>query len=559
MAAPLPAEPSFPMPGPWPLTGRHRELAGIEAALARPGAGGVVLVGAAGAGTSRLVGEALRRAAASGRRVQAFTATEANATIPFGAFARLLAGRDRDGSDRLELFLAAVDALGVAAHHRGGRQPTTAVAPLIVGVDDGHLLDQAGAALLHQLASTGAAHVVVGTRAGAPAPEPVVALWKEGPAQRLEVANLPPAVIEELLAAVLGGPLDGAALLGLVRASRANLTVLRELVMAGLETGALFDAGGIWHWRGPAGTPRLVDLAAPRLQAVSPAERRLLELVAVAGAVGLATLESLAPPDVLDTVEAAGFLEVETDGCRRQALLASVLDGEALRATMSPLRARAVCRRLAQTLEATPRRRRGDLLRFAVWRMDAGDAPGAEVLLAGAREAEVAFDHVTAERLSRAALAAGAGFEAGRLLVRALVGQGSLDQADTVLERLAALATSDTEQAGLAQERAAHLFRAISRAPGAAELLRGSGAGAGAGGNDHGAVLAMAALTAGRLGEALDIAARVLDADAASETGRLRAETVVAVASAMAGRAGDALAAVDRGLELAAATGEGEG
>lgn len=559
MAAPRPAEPVSPMPGHWPLMGRDRELAAIEGALSHPGAGGVVLVGAAGAGTSRLVHEALRRAAASGRRVQAFTATEAAATIPFGAFASLLTGRHRAGSDRLELFLAAVEALGVADAHRSGRQPEPGPPLLVIGIDDGHLLDQAGAALLHQLASTGAAHVVVGTRAGAPAPEPVIALWKEGLAPRLEVTGLAPAMLEELLAAVLGGPLDGAALLGLVRACRGNLTVLRELVMAGLETGALFDAGGIWHWRGPAGTPRLVDLAAPRLEVVSPAERHLLELVAVAGTLGLRTLESLASHDVIDTVEAAGFLDVEADGSRRQVRLANVLEGEALRATMAPLRARAVCRRLAATLEATPRRRRGDHLRFAVWRLDAGEAPGAEVLLAGAREAEAAFDHPVAERLTRAALAAGAGVEAGRLLVRALVGQGCLDEADAILERLSALAAGEADRAMVAEERAAHLFRAMSRAPGPADLLRAAPGDFPAGGGDHDAVMAMAALTSGRLGVALNTAGGVLASEDASPMARLRAETVVAVASAMAGRSGDALAAAQRGLQRAVGTDEGPG
>ncbi|MGH9038221.1 MAG: ATP-binding protein, partial [Acidimicrobiia bacterium] len=176
MVAPLSALPVLPPPGEWPFMGRETEIVAAQTMLARPGAGGVVLVGPAGAGTSRLVREVLSRAAASGRTVQAFTATRAAATIPFGAFAQLLAGHDRRGADRLELFLAAVEALGVAGRSTG---PGQASAPprLVVGVDDGHLLDQAGAALLHQLASTAAAHVVVGARAGAPAPEPVLALW----------------------------------------------------------------------------------------------------------------------------------------------------------------------------------------------------------------------------------------------------------------------------------------------------------------------------------------------------------------------------------------------
>jgi DNA-binding CsgD family transcriptional regulator/tetratricopeptide (TPR) repeat protein len=552
MAAPLSAVPVGQLPGEWPLTGRETELAAVEGMLAHPGAGGVVLVGPAGAGTSRLVREVVRRAAASGRTVRCFTATRAAATIPFGAFARLLAGRDRGGADRLELFLAAVEALEVAGRGTGPELPS-APPRLVVGVDDGHLLDQAGAALLHQLASTGTAHVVVGARAGEPAPEPVLALWKDGPARRLDVATLDPPAIEELLAAVLGGPLDGAAFLGLWRASRGNLTLLHELVLASLETGALFDAGGIWHWRGPAGTPRLLDLATPRLGGISPAERGLLELVALAGTVDLATLEAIAPPDVLDIIETAGFLEVETDGRRGHVRLASVLDGEALRSTMAPLRARAVRRRLAATVQATPRRRRGDLLRLAIWQLDAGARPGPDVLIGGAREAEAAFDHRLAERLARAARATGGGLEAGRLLARALVGQGRLEEADAVLEELGALATTDAERSRLNRDRAGHPFVAASRAPGALPGLRSAAGAVASGDCDHdlAALSAMAALTSGRLQEALDTAGRLLGTGETSVAVRLRAETVMAGASALGGRSGQALAAVERGMAWA--------
>ncbi|MGH9039140.1 MAG: ATP-binding protein, partial [Acidimicrobiia bacterium] len=230
MAVLLPAAPMCPKPGEWPLTGRAAELAAVDAVLGRPGAGGVVLVGMPGAGTSRLVREAVRQVAASGRTVEMFTATRAAATIPFGAFARLLTGFDRAGADRLELFVAAVEALGVEPGAGPGR--SLAPPPLVLGVDDGHLLDQAGAALLHQLASTGAAHVVVGLSTGSPTPEPILALWKDGPAQRLEVGPLGQPAVEELLVDVLGGPLDGAALLDLWRAGRGNVRLLHELVLA---------------------------------------------------------------------------------------------------------------------------------------------------------------------------------------------------------------------------------------------------------------------------------------------------------------------------------------
>ena len=72
-------------------------------------------------------------------------------------------------------------------------------------VDDAHLLDGGSATLVHQLALTGAATALVTVRSGEMAPDPVVALWKDALAERIEVAVLPDAAIEELLAMVLGG------------------------------------------------------------------------------------------------------------------------------------------------------------------------------------------------------------------------------------------------------------------------------------------------------------------------------------------------------------------
>jgi hypothetical protein len=46
---------------------------------------------------------------------------------------------------------------------------------------------------------------LVTVRSGESAPDPVVALWKDGPAERIEVGVLDDAAIEELPVAVLGG------------------------------------------------------------------------------------------------------------------------------------------------------------------------------------------------------------------------------------------------------------------------------------------------------------------------------------------------------------------
>jgi predicted ATPase len=77
--------------------------------------------------------------------------------------------------------------------------------PLVLFVDDAHFLDNGSATLVHQLALTRAATVLAAVRSGEPVPDPVVSLWKDGPAERIEVGVLDDAAVGELLVTVLGG------------------------------------------------------------------------------------------------------------------------------------------------------------------------------------------------------------------------------------------------------------------------------------------------------------------------------------------------------------------
>ena len=55
------AEASAEIPGPWPLLGRAKELGQVEAAFNDPDCRGLVLVGEAGIGKTRLLDAALDR------------------------------------------------------------------------------------------------------------------------------------------------------------------------------------------------------------------------------------------------------------------------------------------------------------------------------------------------------------------------------------------------------------------------------------------------------------------------------------------------------------------
>ena len=186
----------------WPLVGRREELALFDHALTAADTSGVVLAGAAGVGKTRLAKEALAAAEAKGWAPRWAFATQAAASIPFGALAHLLPAGDVASGDRFELLRGAAAGL---VQESGG-------ACLALGVDDAHLLDDASAALVHQLAATSSAFVVITVRTGAAAPDPVIALWKDGLAERVEVQALGRGEVDELVTAGLGGQVDGTTL-----------------------------------------------------------------------------------------------------------------------------------------------------------------------------------------------------------------------------------------------------------------------------------------------------------------------------------------------------------
>lgn len=94
-------------------------------------------------------------------------------------------------------------------------------------VDDAHLLDDASAALTHQLAVSGRTLVMATVRTGEPTLDAIVALWKDGLAERVEVSPLSLADVATLLDAVLGGPTAGSVARRLWEHTEGNALFLR--------------------------------------------------------------------------------------------------------------------------------------------------------------------------------------------------------------------------------------------------------------------------------------------------------------------------------------------
>ena len=370
--------------------------------------------------------------------------TRAAQGMPFGAFASLLPPEDRyPGNSRDDLGL-------LLGRYARAMVDDSEGLPLLVFVDDAHLLDQRSAVLVHQMALTQAATVLVTVRAGEVLPDPVLSLWKDGPAERIEIGVLDDEAIEDLLVLALEAPLDAAAVRVFTTRSRGNPMFLRELVNGALESGVLFEAQGSWRLSGAlTPTVRLVELVALRLGDLSQAERSVLELLALGEPLGPAELAHLADPATVDALEEKGLIASDTQGSRIEIRLAHPVYGDVVRAGIGALRERTVSRSLADVIEAVGARRQGDPLKVATWRLVSGGG-SAELLVSGAMVARTRHEYSLTERLARAAIIAGAGFEARFMAAEAAYAQGRFDQAEQELAALAAHATSDAEQARVA-------------------------------------------------------------------------------------------------------------
>ena len=122
--------------------GRHEELELFSATMGDPRAHGFVIHGAPGVGKTRLADQCLAMADGSGRIVARATATEGSRSIPLGALAHLLPPGIGDERCDLVTVMSEVRPVLVAQARNG---------PLVLFVDDLHLLDATSATFVGQL------------------------------------------------------------------------------------------------------------------------------------------------------------------------------------------------------------------------------------------------------------------------------------------------------------------------------------------------------------------------------------------------------------------------
>ena len=190
-------------------------------------------------GKTRLADQCLALADRHGRNVARATATGSRAA-PLGALALLPAGI---GAERVDL-VAIVSEVRAVLSDQGGR------GPLVLFVDDLHLLDVTSATLLCQLVDADLLFLVATVRSNERLPAGVEALWQRARVRRVDLVDLDRAV--GTLHLVLQGPVEAATVAEIWTASQGNVLLVRELVLGALDRGPRRPAGRVAARR-PAG------------------------------------------------------------------------------------------------------------------------------------------------------------------------------------------------------------------------------------------------------------------------------------------------------------------
>lgn len=436
----------------WPLTGRDADLAAVVDA-ARAGRG-VVVGGPPGCGRTRLLAEAAAQLTGSGWTVVTVKGSRALAGRAYAALAPLLPdGLDDERSDAARRVL---DALPAGARHA-------------LVVDDAQDLDDPSAAAVHQVAAGGTV-VLAGVRATAEVPESITGLWKDGLADRIDLAPLPTDAVTALLAAVLGDPVDGAAVRQLVERAGGSTVLLRELVRSALDAGVLVDVDRLWRLTGPIPvSARLVELVAARLADLDEPARRAFELVALGEPLLIDAVSALVDPDLLDRIEARGRFVVDGgDGTPLRIRCTTPLVAEVVRAGLPTLRGRRLRVELADAIDqaaaAIGRGTGRDRVTALRLRIEAGVPVEPAAAVTAARRAWSAFQFPLARTLGEAAIAAGGGFDAELVVAQV---DGQLGEGEAAERRLAALqerATTDEQLAVVAATRTENLVLRLADA-----------------------------------------------------------------------------------------------
>ncbi|HEX2285782.1 MAG TPA: LuxR family transcriptional regulator [Mycobacterium sp.] len=408
-----------------PLAGRDGELTTIRRAL-RGGSNksGVVIVGAAGVGKTRLAREVLTLAEAAGERTNWIVGTESARALPLGAFTALISDAIADPLPNVRHLIKSL-----VAQQRQGR--------ILIGVDDAHLLDGLSAHVVHQLAQCRGARLVVTLRSGVDEPDAITALWKDGLLTRLDLEPLSVDATRIMIETALGGVVDARSARRFWKLTGGNALFLQQLVKDQVAAGRMRLTAGVWMWDDDVAVSQSIsDMVGRQLRELTPDVALVVDTLSQCEPLDVDALCDLVHRDDLEVAEQMRLVTVERSGDELMARLAHPLFGELRRAAAGEMYLSKIRGKLAQRLAKDADDDMQATVRRALLALESDLPPDPELFLQSAQYAMPLLDLELADRFATAAAAAGApDAPAIRAVNLLLLGRG--DQADEALRAMA--------------------------------------------------------------------------------------------------------------------------
>lgn len=411
----------------WPLVARSEQVESFEELLQGDETGGLLIVGPAGVGKTRLAEECAWVAHTEGRTTERLVGSDATSGLPLSSGAPLLPAGLPDTSFNVGLGMGPL--LETCRRSLEERHPGSR---LVVIADDLHRFDVASLALVAHLTVHRTILLVGTVRTGDPVPDVVTSLWRDHHLVRFDVSELERSAVDTLLHLALGAPIESRASRQLWSASGGNPLYLHELVMGAIEKGVLNEREGVWHLDDSLPTTRRLDeLVAERMGALEPEGREVVELLSLCQPLDLDYLVTRVGSDTLARLEESGRISVALDSS--DVSLGHPLFGEILRQQIPVVRSRQILRREADRLERGSDLSRDERLRVAEWRLATKGGADPRTLIEGARLARAANDFPTVRRLIEGVREDDRGPEGRLLLGEACYELGSFEECEQSL------------------------------------------------------------------------------------------------------------------------------
>ncbi len=367
---------------------RQQTVVDIVATLTSGAGCGVILVGDHGAGKSFLAQRALERLGDNYLVVQVRGSSIAS-KLPYGALSVLL--NDLDAS-HLEHPLMVLRGL---THLLQAKAQGRAV---VLFVDNANDLDDLSSMMVAQLSAGGHVTLLAACVDLHHVGGDIMGLWKDDLLRRVDLEPFDFAETTATLNQEYGGHFSHAAARALWSASGGNALFLHSLAREQIKIGTVVRRDGAWilDGRPVALTGEVRDVVKARLNRLSPGQRDVFELLALAGAVPLQTLMRIFNPQDMDNLQERALIQVSHDHPPMVSVVNEVT-AAIVASVVPPGRSAELRRRLTAVLSGAEQAEPGRATDIA-WALDCGERISADAALAAAHLANDGSDPTSALR-----------------------------------------------------------------------------------------------------------------------------------------------------------------